>query len=110
MKRTTVHGPAFSARPAPTTKYVHQRHATVRKPKTAPTADENLQSLSATPRGHSDHRLAQDDYSKQREALGDMACVYRDASHKARTNQGWNPKVRRQPDPPQQVTPRLGNG
>src|SRR5215211_5947480 len=50
MKRTTVHGPAFSARPAPTSKYVHQRHATVRKPKTAPTADENFQSLSATPR------------------------------------------------------------
>src|SRR5215210_5422873 len=50
MKRTAVHGPAFSARPAPTSKYVHQRHATVRKPKTAPTADENFQSLSATPK------------------------------------------------------------
>src|SRR5829696_5126347 len=50
MKRTAVHGPAFSARPAPTSKYVHQRQATVRKPKTAPTADESFQWLSATPK------------------------------------------------------------
>src|SRR5918994_7585688 len=50
MKRTAVHGPAFSARPAPTSKYVHQGQATVRKPKTAPTADESFQWLSATPK------------------------------------------------------------
>ena len=49
--------------------------------------------------GHGDYRLAQDDYSEQREALGDVACVYRDASHKARTDYGGNSQIDRQPDP-----------
>src|SRR5918997_1229152 len=47
MKRTAVHGPGAKAGPAPTSKYVHQRQATVRQPKTAPAADDNSQSLSA---------------------------------------------------------------
>src|ERR671911_1024437 len=50
MKRTAVHGPGAKAKPAPTSKYVHQRHATARKPKAAPAADDNSQSLPATPK------------------------------------------------------------
>src|SRR5829696_1054405 len=50
MKRTAVHGPGVKARPAPTSKYVHQRQATARKPMAAPAAEDNLQSLPATPK------------------------------------------------------------
>src|ERR687898_3103132 len=50
MKRTAVHGPGAKAKPAPTSKYVHQRQATARKPRAAPAAEDNLHSLPATPK------------------------------------------------------------
>src|SRR5918992_872324 len=59
---------------------------------------------------HGDYRFAQDDYRKQCEALGDVARVEWHASDEARTDQGGNSQVDRQPDPPQQKTPWLGNG
>src|SRR5215204_1545509 len=109
MKRTAVHGPGAKARPAPTSKYVHQRQATTRKPTAAPAADDNSQSLPATPKATATTD-SQDDYRKQCEALGDVARVEWHASDEARTDQGGNSQVDRQPDPPQQKTPGLGNG
>jgi hypothetical protein len=114
MKRTAVHGPGAKAKPAPTSKYVHQRHATARKPKAAPAADDNSQSLPATPKAtattDSPKTITQDDYRKQCEALGDVARVEWYTSDEARTDQGGNSQVDGQPDPPQQETPGLGNG
>ena len=49
--------------------------------------------------GHGHDLLTQNDYRKQREALGDVARMERHASHEARTDHCGNSQIDHQPDP-----------